>query len=135
MIFNEYLNKYEMHDCVIDKITVTNDTIIFYFNSGVYTLYDSDKESSKTSSCQMSIVVELYNEKIEQLIEINSIYQGTIKEIEIDEFCDIISNFKFDVDNNYFSRFNNCILIEGYSQKIKYQFKIERISKINFNLD
>lgn len=136
MIFNEYLYKYGLHDCEIDKISIDDNSILLTFNSGVYILDGNRKETIKTSTCKLHIILALKNtELLEQCVVINLIHRNKIKEVELNEFFNIISNSKLNIENNYYSSFNDSIMIEGYFGQINYQLKIERISKIIFDFN
>ena len=124
---DEYLYKYGLHDCVVEKIYVQNNALVFCFNTGIYNLNEKGKETTKTTSCLMFLEIE--DLKIEQMwehIEISKINKNRISEIEVEKF-------KFEIMENYLSYFGNSILLEGYTSKNRYQIKVSEISKIEFN--
>ena len=133
MIFDEYLYKYGLHDCIVDDITIDGQKICFHFNFGVYLLDKSGKETDKTASCIMSIeIADLDINEIWEHVVIYRIFKNKINEIQYKKFVEEVQNFKFNIDINYLSSFCNDILIEGYISKHKYQFRISEIYKIEF---
>lgn len=131
---DEYLYKYGLHDCVVEKIYVQNNALVFCFNTGIYNLNEKGKETTKTTSCLMFLEIE--DLKIEQMweyIEISKINKNRISEIDYEEFIGEVEKFKFEIMENYLSYFGNSILLEGYTSKNRYQIKVSEISKIEFN--
>lgn len=41
----EYLYKYGLHDCVVEKIYIKNNSLVFCFNTGVYNLSEEGAET------------------------------------------------------------------------------------------
>ena len=131
---DEYLYKYGLHDCVVEKIYVQNNALVFCFNTGIYNLNEKGAETTKTTSCLMFLEIE--DLKIEQMwehIEISKINKNRISEIDFEEFIGDVEKFKFEIIENYLSYFGNSILLEGYTSKNRYQIKVSEISKIEFN--
>ena len=131
---DEYLCKYGLHDCVVEKIYVQNNELVFCFNKGIYNLNEKGIETTKTTSCLMFLEIE--DLKIEQMwehIEISKINKNRISEIDYEEFIGEVEKFKFEIMENYLSYFGNSILLEGYISKNRYQIKVSEISKIEFN--
>ena len=131
---DKYLYKYGLHDCVVEKIYVQNNALVFCFNTGIYNLNEKGTETTKTTSFLMFLEIE--DLKIEQLwehIEISKINKKRISEIDYEEFIGEVEKFKFDIMENYLSYFGNSILLEGYTSKNRYQIKVSEISKIEFN--
>ena len=129
----EYLFKYCLHDCVVDKVLVQNNSIVFCFNTGVYKLNENAKEITKTSSCLMDLEIRGLNiEKMWQHMEVSRICKNAVCEIECEEFIEEVNKFKFDVQHNYLSYFGQGILLEGYILKSRYQIKISEILNIRF---
>ena len=133
---DEYLYKFGLHDCVVEKIYVQNNALVFSFNTGIYNLNEKGTETTKTTSCLMFLEIE--DLKIEQMwehIEISKINKNRISEIDYEEFIGEVEKFKFEIMENYSSYFGNCILLEGYTSKNRYQIKVSEISKIEFNFN
>ena len=130
---DEYLYKYGLHDCVIDKIYVQNDLLFFSFSTGVYNLDEKGTETTKTAECIMRLEIDGLNVKrMWEHIEILKIYKNKISEINFEVFAEEVNNYKFEIIDNYLSYFGCSILIEGYSLKHKYQIKISEVIKIEF---
>lgn len=131
---DEYLYKYGLHDCVVERIYVQNNSLVFCFGTGVYNLNEKGTETIKTNECLMCLELEKLNkEQMWEHIEILKIHKNTINDIDYEEFVEEVDKYKFDIEGNYLSYFGNGILIEGYILKNRYQIKISEISKIEFN--
>ena len=131
---DKYLYKYGLHDCVVEKIYVQNNALVFCFNMGIYNLNEKGTETTKTTSCLMFLEIE--DLKVEQMwehIEISKINKNRISEIDYEKFIGEVEKFKFEIMENYLSYFGNSILLEGYTSKNRYQIKVSEISKIEFN--
>lgn len=57
---DEYLYKYGLHDCVVERIYVQNNSLVFYFNTGVYNL---NEKGTETTECLMCLEIENLNTK------------------------------------------------------------------------
>ncbi len=131
---DEYLYKYGLHDCVVERIYVQNNSLVFCFRTGVYNLNEKGTETIKTNECLMCLELEKLNkEQMWEYIEILKFHKNTINEIDYEEFVEEVDKYKFDIEENYLSYFGNGILIEGYISKNRYQIKISEILKIEFN--
>ncbi|MGN1155418.1 MAG: hypothetical protein ACI4TK_04510 [Agathobacter sp.] len=131
---DDYLFKYGLHDCVVDRVLVQNNSLVFCFKTGVYKLNESAKETTKTSYCLMDIEIrELNIEKMWEHIEVIKICKNTVCEVVCEEFIDEVNKFKFDIQENYLSSFGQSILLEGYTLKSRYQIKISEIINIRFS--
>lgn len=129
-----YLYKYGLHDCVVEKIFVHENALIFCFNTGVYNLNEKGTETTKTPQCLMCLEIEdLNKEQMWKHIEISKIKKNKICEIDYEEFVKEVDKSKFEIVENYLSYFGNSILLEGYTSKNKYQIKVSEITKIEFN--
>lgn len=56
--FDEYLYKYGLHDCVVEKVYAQNNSLVFCFNTGVYKLDEKGTETAKTTNCLMLLEIE-----------------------------------------------------------------------------
>lgn len=131
---DEYLYKYGLHDCEIEKIYVENNSLVFSFRTGVYILNEKGTETTKTTECLIFLEIEgLNKEQMWEHIEISKINKNKIIEIDYEEFVDEVDKCKFEIMDNYLSYFGNSVLLEGYTSKNRYQIKISEISKIEFN--
>ncbi len=131
---DEYLYKYGLHDCVVEKIYVHNNLFIFCFNTGVYNLNEKGTETKKTTNCLMCLEIEdLNTEKMWEHIEISKIAKNKISEIDYTRFTEEVEKFNFEIIEYYISYFGQSILIDGYSSRNRYQIKVSEIKKIEFN--
>lgn len=131
---DEYLYKYGLHDCVVKKVYVQNNSLIFCFNTGVYNLNEKGTETTKTSNCLMCLDIENLNtEKMWEHIEISKIAKNKISEIDYAKFTEEVDKFNFEIIENYISYFGQSVLLDGYSSKNRYQIKVSEIKKIEFN--
>ena len=131
---DEYLYKYGLHDCVVERIYVQNNSLLFCFGKGVYNLNENGTETTKTTACLMYLEIEKLNkEQMWEHIEISKINKNKINEIDYEKFIEEVNKYKFDILENYLSYFGNSVLLEGYTSKNRYQIKISEISKIEFN--
>ena len=131
---DEYIYKYGLHDCIVERIYVQNNSLVFCFGTGVYNLNERGIETTKTTECLMSLEIEKLNkEEMWEHIEILKINKNKINEINYVEFVEEVNKYKLEIMDNYLSYFKNGILLEGYVSKNRYQIKISEISKIEFN--
>ena len=131
---NEYLYKYGLHDCLVDKIYAQNDLLVFYFKAGVYNLNEKGAETTKTRSCVMYLKIEDLNTKrISEHIEISKIVKNKIREVDYGKFVSEVDKFNFEIIENYISCFGQSVLLDGYVSRNRYQIKVSEIKKIEFN--
>ncbi len=131
---DEYLYKYGLHDCTVDRIFIQNNLLIFCFDTGVYNLNEKGKETTKISNCLIHLEIEDLNiGKMWEHIEIFKFSKNKVCEISFEEFVEEVSKFKFEIIENYLSYFSQSILLEGYTSKNRYQIKVSEISKIEFS--
>lgn len=131
---DEYLYKYGLHDCVVERIYVQNNSLAFCFNTGVYNLNEKGAETTKTTSCLMCLEIEdLNTEQMWEHIEILKIAKNKICEIDYEEFVEEVDKFKFEIIENYLSYFGQSVLLDGYTSKRRYQIKVSEIAKIEFD--
>ena len=129
----ESMFKYGLHDCRIDNVFCENGEMFLVFASGVYELDATGKETCLTPSCRM--VIEFAENDIQKIfnhIEITRTSKGKTTDIDYNKFVEDVEKYKFDVDINYFSRFCNTILIEGYISKWKYAVVISEVENIKY---
>lgn len=132
---DEYLYKYGLHDCVVERIYAQNNLLVFCFRTGVYNLNEKGNETTKTTECFMCLEIENLNKKqMWEHIEISKIIKNKINEIDYEKFVEEVDKYKFEIMENYLSYFGNSILLEGYTSKKKYQIKVSEILKIEFKL-
>ena len=129
-MFNHNINKYGLHDCSVKSLVVQNDSIELLFK-GLYELDEQGKEKDLTDECRMTISLNLSDsQNIEDYIEINQIHRGRIKELSLKNFMKIIHNFCFDIEMDFYSQFNNSMLLKGFINKYQIGFFMSNIKNI-----
>lgn len=132
--FYDFLFKYGLHDCQINKIEIHGNILKLFFNDGIYLLNSDGKEVAKTHKCIIDIYINISETfEIYNYLDIIRFHKKKHNDISYDKFIDELNKDVFDIDINYFSYFNNNILIEGFIKTNKYQFNISDIYKIEFN--
>lgn len=131
--FHEYLNKYSLHDSVMDSIKIINNDIIFCFQSGIYELNSLGKQTNLTMSCNMIVSIESLNiDKLWEYIDIKRIYKGKVVDIDFLKFSILLNEHKWNLDMYFCSSFCNTILLKGYVSKYYYELSISNIKNIEF---
>lgn len=132
-VFGEYIKKYGLHDCIIDTINIENNGVHFDMLSGVYTLSSEGKELSKSSACKIFFEIGDFDKhKPWQHIQVTQTYKGQFHNVTLFSFLNRVEKYKFDISINYYSPFDNRILIKGYLDKGRYEIEISEINKIHF---
>ena len=130
---NDYLYKYGLHHCEAEKIYVKGNSVIFCFNTGVYYLDETGKETTKTPSCLMLLEIEGLNKRrIWEYVEIYRVKKMEIREISFLGFIKEVNEYQFRIDMNYLSTFCGCIRLEGSTKKNRYLFGVSGIKRIEF---
>ena len=126
------LFKYGFHDCAIDCITVLEGKMELVFPSGVYMLNCDGKETDLTKQCKVVLEVEkLKPASIWKYVDIRLISPCGIREMEFEEFVNLIKTDSFQVDMQFYSFFCNTILIRGYVSTDKYEIVISNVQEIS----
>ncbi len=131
---DEYLYKYSLHDCVVERIYVENNALVLCFNTGIYNLNEKGTETIKTTRCLMCLEIEDLNiEQMWQHVEVSKINKNRISEVDYKKFVEEVDKFSFEIIENYLSYFGQSILLDGYTSKNRYQIKVSEIIKIDFD--
>ena len=132
--FNEYLYKYGLHDCKLNKMEIKNGILCLYFNQGVYELNEDGKETSLTGSCILSMqLAEISNSlNLSEQIDVVKISKGKKFDVEYETFEKILNKFEFDVAINYYSYFCNTIMLKGYIRSAEYEITIPMVRRVSF---
>ena len=130
---NDYLYKYGLHDCEAEKIYVKGNSVIFCFNTGVYYLDETGKETTKTPSCLMLLEIEGLNKRrIWEYVEIYRIKKKEIRRVSFGKFIKEVDKYQFGTMVNYISTFNQSILLDGGTLKNYYFFVAYGVNRIEF---
>ena len=135
--FDEYLYKYGLHDCKLNKMEIKNGILHLYFDQGVYELDERGKEISLTGSCTVMIELsERFTElEAKERIEIVKISKRKKFEIDYEVFKKRVDRFGFDIIINYYSYFCNTIMMKGYMKSDEYEITIPMVKKVSFKED
>ena len=130
---DEFLYKYGLHDCIVSKIYIKNNFLVFCFKTGIYNLNEKGVETTKTTNCLMCLDINDLNiERIWEHVEILKVVKNKILEIDYEQFALKVDKDNFKIIDNYLSYFGQSILLDGYISKNRYQIKISEILKIKF---
>lgn len=127
---DEFLYKYGLHDCIVSKIYIKNNFLVFCFKTGIYNLNEKGVETTKTTNCLMCLEINDLNiERIWEHVEILKVVKNKILEIDYEQIALKVDKDNFKIIDNYLSYFGQSILLDGYISKNRYQIKISEIKK------
>lgn len=127
---DEFLYKYGLHDCIVSKIYIKNNFLVFCFKTGIYNLNEKGVETTKTTNFLMCLEINDLNiERIWEHVEILKVVKNKILEIDYEQFALKVDKDNFKIIDNYLSYFGQSILLDGYISKNRYQIKISEIKK------
>ena len=127
---DEFLYKYGLHDCIVSKIYIKNNFLVFCFKTGIYNLNEKGVETTKTTNCLMCLDINDLNiERIWEHVEILKVVKNKILEIDYEQFALKVDKDNFKIIDNYLSYFGQSILLDGYISKNRYQIKKSEIKK------
>lgn len=127
---DEFLYKYGLHDCIVSKIYIKNNFLVFCFKTGIYNLNEKGVETTKKTNCLMCLEINDLNiERIWEHVEILKVVKNKILEIDYEQFALKVDKDNFKIIDNYLSYFGQSILLDGYISKNRYQIKISEIKK------
>lgn len=127
------LTQYGLHDTKIDRITLEGNSIIFEFDNGVYGLSASGKEMALTGKCSLKITVDIASTaELENYVNVCRSLKNRTKELTITELTELVDKYCFNVDNLYFSVFNNEVLIVGGIGKYGIEIYISDILQAEY---
>ena len=133
---NEYLYKYGLHDCIINNISCEKNQVTFAFNSGVYNLDLSGKEISLTSACKLIIEIDSQDlNNVCNYVITRKIMKNKCLEVALNDLINMINDFYFEVEINYYSHFNDTLLIKGSIKNEFYEITISNVNKIQFMIN
>lgn len=129
----EALTQYGLHDTKIDRIILDGNSIIFEFNDGVYGLSASGKEIALTGKCSLKITADIAaTPELENYVNVCRSLKNRTKELTITELTELVDKYGFNVDNLYFSAFNNEVLIVGGIGKYGIEIYISDILQAEY---
>lgn len=130
------IKKYGLHDTEIDNVEINDGTLIVDISSGVFYLDSFGKELAKSKNCKIIFEIGgLNKQNVYEHLEIFKKRKNTVKEIKFDNFKKLLNTNIFSIDGNYYSDFNNSILLKGFLGKFQIEITIFDIDKISINFD
>ena len=134
-VFDDYIFKYGLHDCKFRKFVIEEKYIKFYFDKGVYCLDNFGREQHLTEGCVMKVELEKINDEFgaERFIQILQIFKRRLKEINSHKFLKLMDNNEFVIVTNFYTFFNNTILIKGFLQNKEYEITVCNVKNITFS--
>lgn len=128
------MHNYCLHDAQANRIKVFNDGLLIEFDHGVYNVDKNGKEINLTDKCKLHISIKGFNSgQSYQHIQIYKCNNTQRVEIELEEFIRLLEKSSYDIDNAYWSSFNNCLLLIGYIEKYNVELFISDIQKISYD--
>jgi len=137
---NKIINRYGVHDTVINKITIKNSEVALYFNEGLYLLDKCGRETElMNSACKVVINIPFLNsDKAYEYVEIIKIRRKKVFELDFKQFVEIIdkSVSGFEIEFDYYSAFAKSLMLNGYIQDFgDIVLKITGIKSIDVIVD
>ena len=126
------LFKFGFHDTDVNDIRIEENSIILYFNEGIYILDEFNNETNLSKPISMNIKID---NKYFKTIDVMEIREISPKHCSLDfkTLKKYLKKDKLGISNVYYSNFNNTILIKcGISEKIFLIF-IEECLEVNYN--
>lgn len=123
---------YGLHDCKISKIEYKESAFEFYFDSGVYLLDNIGKETNLTSKCKMVLTLEDYIDREDQVLYIVKMRKNRYKELSFSKLCEMLNKNALDIENDFYSDFDNAILFKGYIDRYGIELTITDIKQTDF---
>ena len=134
--FENSLNQYGLHDTVVDKMFLQQESIVFCFETGIYHLNIDGRLSQKTSACQMQIFIQnLDSEQMYEHVEIKKIKNFKSKEISFDSFLKQVNKNGLEIYLDYYSFFAKALLLKCFVGELEFEIQITEIEKICFVFD
>ena len=124
-----YNKGYGLHDAKVSEIKVDGNKIILYFDKGIYLIDKNGKENKLTDRCK--IVVRVKNEEWENCIDIIRFHKKRYKSINLIDFNNLVTEFSFDVLDEFYSGFSKSIILFGYTGKYRIELNILDVDDIS----
>lgn len=129
----EQLFKYGLHDTEVTEILISDNKIKFVFFNGVYYLDRVGREVSLTPKCIFCITVNmLYGSTSTDYVDIQVINSKKLCFLELDDLMRCLKSDPLIIQNIYYSRFNDSVLIDCSIGKKQIIIRIENCVDFNF---
>lgn len=110
MLYNQ---GYCLHDAVANAVEIVDDKFVLRFCDGVYRLDASGNETELTAACEVQFEIA----DIENNVDIVCRANGQVRNIGMSVFESMVSELRFDIDDEFYSSFSRTFLISGYVGK------------------
>ncbi len=124
------LFQYGYHDTEITSIESSENTIILYFNNGLYFLDESGKETSLSSPLKIIIEINKKCNSLDYAVEIRE-FGRKLKYLDFRVFKSYFLKEPFSIAMAYFSNLGNTLLFDGGFTDKQILFSIESIEKVS----
>lgn len=125
--------QYGLHDTEISKVKVADFGIVLEFDSGVYLLDESGKETKLSKKCYLQLKINFFDRrKMYEHIFVKLIRKKKIEEIEYREFEAMLAKSSIDVYLDYYCPFADSLLIKGYMKQGEIEFVVTEIAELSF---
>lgn len=115
-----------MHDAVANAVEIVDDKCVLRFCDGVYRLDASGKETELTVACEVQFEIA----DIENNVDIVCRANGQVRNIGMSVFESMVSELRFDIDDEFYSSFSRTFLISGYVGKSVVQLYLIGVKNV-----
>ena len=122
------LFKYGYHDTRINKIEVSDDKLVFFFEEGLYTLDEDGKEQTLTGP--IALEVSMDTENAFDSISVTELKGHRVKYSWKYDNEKILKELPLEVSNLYFSQFDNEILLTVGNHKKSFYIVISNCKDV-----
>lgn len=125
MLYNQ---GYCLHDAVATAVEIVGDKFVLRFCDGVYRLDENGKETELTAACEVQFEIA----DIENNVDIVCRANGQVCNIGMSVFESMVSELRFDIDDEFYSSFSRTFLISGYVGKNAVQLYLIGVKNVVF---
>ena len=129
------LFSYGFHDTTLSSVKVSEHQVKLYFDKGLYSLDRKGREKELTKSIVLVIDIDdsfTASESVEIQRYCHKTFRKGMKRLFIDEIEET-ELMNLGVNDVYYSRFNNAILIEAGRDYYQHYITISNCSKLKFD--
>ena len=123
MLYNQ---GYCLHDAVATAVEIVGDKFVLRFCDGVYRLGANGKETELTAACEVQFEIA----DIENNVDIVCRANGQVRNIGMSVFESMVSELRFDIDDEFYSSFSRTFLISGYVGKNAVQLYLIGVKNV-----
>ncbi len=127
------LFKYGLHDTSISNIGIEDFVLSLRFDEGVYLLDSANKETVKTDKIILKFYIEKFaSESVFQHLDCRFFKRRKVVYVTIDEFINKINRQYNEINNVFYSGFNDIVVMNGRFDNCEYEFIVENVERIEF---